>query len=90
MDSLTCPNCQHKLNDATCLSIETPDAKPVDGDISSCLYCGTAITYVEKDGVVTLRILTPEEIADLPPDLRHILSCAVSIGVVMRAKLGAT
>lgn len=88
MDSLQCPKCTHRLDDASCLTPGKEGEQPSDGDISSCLYCGAALVYAIEGERPRLRLMTEAEIMALPPDELNLLSASMSIGVIVRAKKG--
>lgn len=88
VDSLQCPKCTHRLDDASCLTPGKEGAQPSNGDISSCLYCGAALVYVLEDSHPRLRLMSEAEILALPPDEMNLLSASMSIGVIVRAKKG--
>lgn len=69
METDYCPNCGKKLDCATCES----EIKPEPGDISVCIYCTSFLIFNDK---VKLRLLTDDEIADLPAERRSQLVMA--------------
>ncbi len=50
-----CLKCQVEIDAATCV---TAAAKPADGDLNICVYCGHLMAFTAD---TTLRELTPEE-----------------------------
>lgn len=58
----TCPDCGHKIN--AHLNLEDEAAKPRPGDISICVYCGSAHFFGED---LSLEKLDPEAIKETHP-----------------------
>lgn len=79
-----CPGCGHKLNAAT--EVGGGEAQPRTGDLSACLYCGAGLLFVDDGGGV--RLLMQHEIEALPPDEKQILSSAMAVAAIYRAKFG--
>jgi hypothetical protein len=60
-DEARCPACQTRLNMAT--YPRSGNAVPKPGDVTVCVYC-TMVCWFNTD--LTVRALTPTELADLP------------------------
>lgn len=80
--TVVCPTCTRPLDGETCVT--EPGASPAEGDVSVCIYCGTAFMFLAKGKGV--RPVTPEEIERLPKDMRIALSGAMAVAAIFRAK----
>lgn len=63
--NVVCPNCNAQLDDATNLDDESLRPKP--GDVSCCIKCAAVLEYQDD---MTLRVLSSDELLDLPDDVR--------------------
>lgn len=61
----TCPACG-RVNDAA-TSVSNPDATPSEGDLCICFGCSAFLAYARD---FSLRLLTLQEIEQLPDDTR--------------------
>jgi len=68
MPATSCPSCGYPLDAASDIQ---GDATPSPGDLSMCIRCTSFLTF--KDDL-TLRLMTLEEIAELPDDTRNLLT----------------
>lgn len=59
-----CPHCGHTFD---CASSERKEQVPEPGDVSVCLYCTGFMIFNEE---MKLRVLTAEEIAEMPAEKR--------------------
>lgn len=63
----TCPKCG-----LDCQTASHPGgATPSPGDLALCFHCGTLLTFTDT---LELRLMTPDEEADIPADAAEILS----------------
>jgi len=62
-----CPNCGEVLDSACEVKVEG-NARPSSGDFTICIYCATSLRFTED---LTLRLLTPDDKPDIPPELTH-------------------
>jgi len=78
---VTCPACGHRLDGSTCATAG-PDTKPSAGtSVSVCVYCAAPCRFVDALGPfagkrLRLVLLTPEEMEELPDDIRLVLALA--------------
>jgi hypothetical protein len=63
--SMSCPACNRKIDEAT--AIQEDRAKPMVGDISVCLYCGTLLRFITVDPL-RCRIMTDLDLKDISPE----------------------
>lgn len=80
--NMSCPGCGHHLNGVQQVG---GDGQPGPGDISACLYCGLALVFVNGSEV---RLMTEQEKEKLSADERYLLSSAMAVGAIFRAKYG--
>lgn len=59
-----CPHCNHRLNKAAAID---DDAKPEEGNIGLCFYCGGIIQYT-KNGIEKVDDLVLDILGVLQPD----------------------
>src|SRR5262245_49957063 len=62
-----CPHCGHLLNALSQASGIVEQGVPEPGDVSVCLQCRSLL---ELTAIGAYRLLTPDEVAALPDDLR--------------------
>jgi hypothetical protein len=68
--AITCPVCG-TVNDCQADAIDENARQPQDGDVSVCFTCTSFLTFT--DGATKQRLLTPDEIVDLPAEIRSLL-----------------
>lgn len=70
-----CPACKKRLDGRTQIGTEHElsvfhegtHAIPKPGDVSVCMYCKSKLVFMDGgDGFLRVRLMTPEEIRDLP------------------------
>lgn len=67
----TCAGCGQKSDAAACI---TSDSKPTVGMLVVCAYCRSFMKFVAgPNGSLQTELLTPDEIADLPADIRALM-----------------
>lgn len=67
----TCAGCGRHADGATCI---TSDKRPTVGMLVVCAYCRSFMKYVAgPNGGLATVLLTAEEIADLPADIRALM-----------------
>lgn len=69
-DTLPCPACGHNLNGIFTREAAEPSL-PETGDLSICVECRSFLIFTVHDGHYELRLITGEEIAELPDDQRN-------------------
>lgn len=62
-----CPECGKKLDAATGVQA---DQAPRPGDVSICIYCRTWLRFTDD---LTLRIMTKEDLEEMPLDVLEIM-----------------
>jgi hypothetical protein len=60
-----CPTCGTKLSAATAVK---HDDSPKPGSLTVCIECGTVLEFSES---MELRVMTPEQVAELAPEMRQ-------------------
>ncbi len=68
-----CPVCKVKLDAAMETSCADETIQPRPDDYTVCAYCASFLVY-END--MSLRVLTQDEIGDMPSDIRSMLTQA--------------
>lgn len=61
-----CPTCNELLDAAF-----HPNSSPSENDLSVCMYCGAFLKFNEH---LYLRLLSPQEISELPSDKLKIMT----------------
>jgi hypothetical protein len=64
----SCTECGYKFDLASGVG-QAENSAPEPGGISLCIRCGNADVFDEVDGVLTLRVPTPEELESINADL---------------------
>lgn len=59
-----CPDCGYEIDDASGLG-DANGNRPEAGNVSICIRCAGLAFFEEQDGVLILRVCTPEETAEL-------------------------
>jgi len=72
MEENICPVCGHKLD--TC--VEDEKAKPENGDITLCFYCGELLIFSED---LKIKSITEEQFKLLDDDLKDAINYVKSI-----------
>lgn len=62
MTTMTCPSCGTALDNHDCLD---GDAKPSHGDVSFCVSCGVVNLYEDREGTLTLRTASSDDLAEI-------------------------
>lgn len=61
-----CPGCKNKIDG--CTPVDGENVMPKKDDITVCIYCSMILSF---NADLTLKVITDEQIGELPHDVRQ-------------------
>lgn len=83
MSPTGCPICNHRLSQQT--TVQGGVCEPKCNDVAVCRYCGSLLTYTAAG---EFRVLTDEQVAQLPPEILSELLQARLLAGKLRSQAG--